>query len=53
MKRFIVNCWVRARQSEMSDMFESFTVNAESAEAAVIRAKQIAPRAYDIKVIVE
>ena len=51
MKRFTVDCWVRARQSEMDDTFESFTVSAESAEGAVIRAKQLAPRAYDIKVI--
>jgi hypothetical protein len=50
MKQFTVYCWVRNRQSELDDIRETFTVHADSAEAALIRAKELEPRGYEFEV---
>jgi hypothetical protein len=50
MKKFIVYCWVRNRQTELDDIRVTFTVYADSAEAALIRAKELEPRGYEFEV---
>jgi hypothetical protein len=50
MKKFIVYCWARNRQTELDDIRDTFTVYADSAEAALIRAKELEPRGYEFEV---
>jgi 1,2-phenylacetyl-CoA epoxidase PaaB subunit len=50
MNRYMVNCWVVNRQTELADIRSTFTVNAEDEEQALIRAQQLEKRGYDFDI---